>query len=94
MEQDEKQRDRLLSMREALALGDMSDSVLRKALRKGYGPKAIKRPGSNRWKFWEREFVEWLNSGRVSPKNDGAQSRIAAELEDKGVRHEAKRERP
>jgi hypothetical protein len=72
MKQDEKPRERLLSMREALALGDMSDSTLRKALREGFGPKAIKRPGSNRWKFWEHEFVEWLNSGRVSPKSDAA----------------------
>jgi hypothetical protein len=69
MEQDEKPRGRLLSMREGLARGRMSDSVLRKLLRDGKGPPAIKRPGSNRWFFWEGEFDEWFNSGRVAPKS-------------------------
>jgi hypothetical protein len=44
----------------------MGESTLRQLLYAGNGPPALKRPASNRWLFWEGEFDEWLESGRVN----------------------------
>jgi predicted DNA-binding transcriptional regulator AlpA len=63
-------RGRLIVLREAAERAHMHVETLRSLLLAGKGPPAIKRPGSNRWLFWDSEVDAWLESGRV--KQTGA----------------------
>lgn len=60
----ERDRGRLIQMREAAERGQMSVGTLKALLYAGIGPPAFKRPGSRRWFFWTAEFDRWLESGR------------------------------
>lgn len=59
-------RGRLIQLREAAERTRMNEDTLRRMLIAGKGPPAMKRPGSNRWLFWERELDAWIDSGRVN----------------------------
>jgi len=56
-----------LTLEKAAKRGDMGTSTLRQVLAKGLGPKAYKRPGSNRWTIYADDFDAWLTSNLVSP---------------------------
>lgn len=59
-------KGKLLSLREARQLvGGISDSGMRALLSANVGVPAFKRPGSNRWLFWEGELLAWLESARA-----------------------------
>lgn len=59
-------RGQLLNLREAAKHLGISESHLRRVLLDGKGPPALKRPGSNQWRFWSVELDAWMESGRVS----------------------------
>jgi hypothetical protein len=66
MNRRQEDRGRLIQIGEAADRGQMSVSHLRRLLLDGKGPRAFKRPWSNRWLFWTNEFDAWLESGRVN----------------------------
>jgi hypothetical protein len=56
-----------LTLSKAAARGNMGVSTLRQKLAKRIGPKAYKRPGSNRWLIYPDDFDTWANAHVVSP---------------------------
>jgi hypothetical protein len=56
-----------LTLRKAAKRGNMGESTLRQALAAGRGPRAYKRPGSNRWQIFPDDFDAWALSNVVSP---------------------------
>jgi hypothetical protein len=56
-----------LTLREAAKRGRMGESTLRQALASGDGPRAYKRPGSNRWSIYPDDFDAWANAHVASP---------------------------
>jgi hypothetical protein len=65
LEAQARPRGRLITLQEAAERGHMSTSTLRMLLAEGFGPPAFKRPRSNRWLLWTREFDDWLESNRA-----------------------------
>jgi hypothetical protein len=45
----------------------MGESTLRQKLASGGGPRAYKRPGSNRWLIYPDDFDAWHNAHVASP---------------------------
>ena len=63
-----------LTVRTAAQRGAMGESTLRQKLKKGLGPRAYQRPGSNRWLIFPDDFDAWAVSvvactGDAIPKN-------------------------
>jgi hypothetical protein len=56
-----------LTLRKAAQRGQMGESTLRQALASGHGPRAYKRPGSNRWRIFPDDFDAWATSNVASP---------------------------
>ena len=56
-----------LTLRKAAKRGNMGESTLRQALAAGRGPRAYKRPGSNRWQIFPDDFDAWWTSNVASP---------------------------
>jgi len=56
---------RLLLLPEVAARLRVTNDALRHMLSQGKGPPAMKRPGSNRWLFWEHELDAWIEEGRA-----------------------------
>jgi len=55
--------DYLFNLRKAAARVGLGGSTLRQKLYQGRGPKAIKLPGSNRWRFRKADLDAWIASG-------------------------------
>ena len=70
--------DRLLNLSEAAAWLRMGQSTLRQALYERRGPRAIKLPGSDRWRFRPSDLEAYVKAGEISPKQG-----MAAEAEAK-----------
>jgi Helix-turn-helix domain len=70
--------DRLRNLAEAAAWLGMGQSTLRQALYEGRGPRAVKFPGSDRWRFRPRDLEAYVKAGEISPKQG-----MAAEAEAK-----------
>jgi predicted DNA-binding transcriptional regulator AlpA len=64
--------DRLLNLEEAACRARIAASTLRAILYRGAGPTAIKLPGSNRWRFRERDIDAWFDAGVVNAKQTEA----------------------
>jgi len=60
--------DRLLNLEEAAHRARIAASTLRAILYRGAGPTAIKLPGSNRWRFRERDIDAWFAAGVVNAR--------------------------
>ena len=60
--------DRLLNLAEAATWLGMGQSTLRQALYEGRGPRAIKLPGSDRWRFRPSDLEAYVKAGEISPK--------------------------
>ena len=60
--------DRLRNLAEAAAWLRMGQSTLRQALYEGRGPRAVKLPGSDRWRFRPSDLEAYVKAGEVSPK--------------------------
>jgi hypothetical protein len=56
-----------LTVEKAAKRGDMGVSTLRQKFKKGIGPKAFKRPGSNRWRIYPDDFDAWMDAHVASP---------------------------
>jgi hypothetical protein len=56
-----------LTLRKAAERGNMGESTLRQKLANGTGPRAYKRPGSNRWLIFPDDFDAWETSNVASP---------------------------
>jgi hypothetical protein len=56
-----------LTLREAAKRGRMGESTLRQALANGHGPRAYKRPGSNRWSIFPDDLDAWATAHIASP---------------------------
>jgi hypothetical protein len=56
-----------LTLRKAAKRGNMGESTLRQKLASGGGPRAYKRPGSNRWLIYPDDFDAWHNAHVASP---------------------------
>jgi hypothetical protein len=56
-----------LTLRKAAKRGAMGESTLRQALTAGRGPRAYKRPGSNRWLIFPDDLDAWTLSNVASP---------------------------
>jgi hypothetical protein len=56
-----------LTLREAAKRGRMGESTLRQAFKNGHGPRAFKRPGSNRWRIFPDDFDAWASAHVASP---------------------------
>jgi hypothetical protein len=56
-----------LTLRKAAKRGNMGESTLRQALATGRGPRAYKRPGSNRWRIYPDDFDAWADANVASP---------------------------
>ena len=70
--------DRLRNLAEAAAWLGMGQSTLRQALYEGRGPRAVKFPGSDRWRFRPSDLEAYVKAGEISPKQG-----MAAEAEAK-----------
>ena len=62
-----------LTVRKAAQRGAMGESTLRQKLKKGVGPRAYQRPGSNRWLIFPDDFDAWAvsvlaSTGVAAPK--------------------------
>ena len=68
--------DRLRNLAEAAAWLRMGQSTLRQALYEGRGPRAVKLPGSDRWRFRPSDLEAYVKAGEISPKHG-----LAAEAE-------------
>ena len=56
-----------LTLRKAARRGNMGESTLRQKLADGIGPRAYKRPGSNRWQIFPDDFDAWATAVVASP---------------------------
>ena len=56
-----------LTLRKAAQRGQMGKSTLRQVLARGLGPRAYRRPGSNRWLIYPDDFDTWYNAHVASP---------------------------
>jgi hypothetical protein len=63
----DRPRGRLLRTAEARTMIDVGESTFLGLMKSGYGPPGFRRPGSNRWLFWEGELLDWLESNRRKP---------------------------
>ena len=45
----------------------MGQSTLRQALYEGRGPRAVKFPGSDRWRFRPSDLEAYVKAGEISP---------------------------
>ena len=70
--------ERLLNLAEAATRLRMGQSTLRQALYEGRGPRAVKFPGSDRWRFRPSDLEAYVKAGEISPKQG-----MAAEAEAK-----------
>ena len=59
--------ERLLNLAEAAEWLRMGQSTLRQALYEGRGPRAIKLPGSDRWRFRPSDLEAYVKAGEISP---------------------------
>ena len=59
--------DRLCNLAEAAAWLRMGQSTLRQALYEGRGPRAVKLPGSDRWRFRPSDLEAYVKAGEISP---------------------------
>jgi excisionase family DNA binding protein len=59
--------DRLRNLAEAAAWLRMGRSTLRQALYEGRGPRAVKLPGSDRWRFRPSDLEAYVKAGEISP---------------------------
>jgi excisionase family DNA binding protein len=60
--------DRRLNLAEAAARLRMGQSTLRQALYEGRGPRAVKLPGSDRWRFRPSDLEAYVKAGEISPR--------------------------
>lgn len=56
-----------LTLKKAAQRGDMGESTLRQKLKDGLGPRAFKKPGSNRWRIYPDDFDRWIDAHVASP---------------------------
>ena len=60
--------DRLRNLAEAATWLGLGQSTLRQALYEGRGPRAVKLPGSDRWRFRPSDLEAYVKAGEISPK--------------------------
>ena len=60
--------DRLRNLAEAATWLGMGQSTLRQALYEGRGPRAVKLPGSDRWRFRPSDLEAYVKAGEISPR--------------------------
>ena len=83
--------DRLRNLAEAAAWLGMGQSTLRQALYEGRGPRAVKFPGSDRWRFRPSDLEAYVKAGEISPKQGmaaeaEAKTRSRREVREKSVK--------
>ena len=61
--------DRLRNLAEAATWLGLGRSTLRQALYEGRGPRAVKLPGSDRWRFRPSDLEAYVKAGEISPKH-------------------------
>jgi excisionase family DNA binding protein len=64
--------DRLRNLAEAAEWLRIGQSTLRQALYEGRGPRAVKLPGSDRWRFRPSDLEAYVKAGEISPKQGKA----------------------
>ena len=62
--------DRLRNLAEAATWLGMGRSTLRQALYEGRGPRAVKLPGSDRWRFRPSDLEDYVHAGEIYPVPD------------------------
>ena len=63
-----------LTLRKAAKRGNMGESTLRQKLASGDGPRAYKRPGSNRWLIYPDDFDAWAQRARRQSRHRRSRS--------------------